>query len=200
MSDPFHITHKYILDNNIQYMYSGVRLNIRRGTGDYPNFDMLRIQRENSEFRKKILKASPSDEERFCIARAPAFRFVEKRNVDKIVDRLLTPTISRKLIAPIYKGEQIDCPRYSYSRSSSEGSSNSLDTVSTNSSSSSRSSKVLKLYGHEKRPKSEVDASVERLLNRQTIMSSFKRREKFRGYFPKWNYNIPEANAITVAN
>jgi len=94
----FHITHKYILNNNIQYLYSGNRTEmLYRGSGDYPNFDQLRINKENSDLKKRTLKTFKFQyqPDKFLLPRAPAFRFYSRHAVSGMVDRLMRPTIAR---------------------------------------------------------------------------------------------------------
>lgn len=95
--DPFHVTYKYILNNDIRYMYSGYpEIYTGRREPDYPNFDMLRLARESSNLKQKTLKVSRfSDQDPFMLPRAPAFRDVNNKKVDKIVHRLLKPRISQ---------------------------------------------------------------------------------------------------------
>lgn len=90
--DNFHVTHRYVLNNDIRYMYSGypLRYNGRREP-DYPNFDMLRLARESSDLKRKTLQISRyRDQDPFRLPRAPAFRDYSKHMVDGVVGRLLT--------------------------------------------------------------------------------------------------------------
>ncbi|KAL3870563.1 hypothetical protein ACJMK2_038626 [Sinanodonta woodiana] len=96
--DPFHVTYGYILNNDIRYMYSGspVDLYRGRGDGDYPNFDMLRIARENVQLKQRTLRVSRyGHDEPFMLPRAPAFRDTPEKKVNIIVSRLMKPTICR---------------------------------------------------------------------------------------------------------
>lgn len=88
--DPFHVTHGYVLKNDIRYMYSGYPLRYTgRREPDYPNFDMLRLARESSDLRRKTLQMSRYSEDPFMLPRAPAFRDYSRHSVDMVVNRLL---------------------------------------------------------------------------------------------------------------
>ncbi|KAH3799529.1 uncharacterized protein LOC127838186 [Dreissena polymorpha] len=92
--DPMHVTYKYVLNNDIRYMYSGYPLRYNgRQSPDYPNFDMLRLARESSDLKRKTLQISRfTDQNPFTLPRAPAFRDYSRHMVNGIVERLLTNT------------------------------------------------------------------------------------------------------------
>lgn len=53
----FKVIYNYVLQNNVRYMYSGLLLLLRyRGSGDYLNFDMFRINRENLDLKKLVFQ------------------------------------------------------------------------------------------------------------------------------------------------
>ena len=92
--DPFHVTYKYVLNNDIRYMYSGYPLRYTgRREPDYPNFDMLRLARESSDLKRKTLRISRMGDDQFMLPRAPAFRDYSRHSVDNVVKRLLNPEI-----------------------------------------------------------------------------------------------------------
>lgn len=90
--DPMHVTYKYVLNNDIRYMYSGYPLRYTgRREPDYPNFDMLRLARESSNLKRKTLQISRyTEQDPFTMPRMPAFRDYSRHMVNGIVDRLLS--------------------------------------------------------------------------------------------------------------
>lgn len=111
----FKVTHQYVLQNNVRYMYSGLPLSLRyRGSGDYPNFDMLRINRENSDLKKLVLQSHEYQRRMntFLIPKAPAFRKYTRHAVDPVVDRLLKPTIAREGFSPEKHSDKFRCKEY----------------------------------------------------------------------------------------
>ena len=93
----FKITHKYVLDNDVRYLYSGTPLSMSyRGSPDYPNFDQLRISKENSSLKKSVLRSTEYEKnlDTFLMPKAPAFRRYVRNKIDPIVTRLLQPTIA----------------------------------------------------------------------------------------------------------
>lgn len=111
----FKVTHNYVLQNNVRYMYSGLPLSLRyRGSGDYPNFDMLRINRENSDLKKLVLQSHEYQRRMntFLIPKAPAFRKYTNHAVDPVVDRLLKPTIAREGFSPEKHSDKFRCKEY----------------------------------------------------------------------------------------
>ena len=96
-------------------MYSGLPLSLRyRGSGDYPNFDMLRINRENSDLKKLVLQSHEYQRRMntFLIPKAPAFRKYTRHAVDPVVDRLLKPTIAREGFSPEKHSDKFRCKEY----------------------------------------------------------------------------------------
>lgn len=96
-------------------MYSGLPLSLRyRGSGDYPNFDMLRINRENSDLKKLVLQSHEYQRRMntFLIPKAPAFRKYTNHAVDPVVDRLLKPTIAREGFSPEKHSDKFRCKEY----------------------------------------------------------------------------------------
>lgn len=153
----FHITHKYILNNDVRYMYSGYPISMKyRGSGDYPNFDMLRISRENSDLKKNILKSSEFVHyDRPLIPRAPALRNYSRHAVTGVVSRLMKTTIARVGVSD-ENIDQLKCKE---------------DIVPED--------KSYKYLSYRRLSKTKVDNIVERLFERNTRMSAMKRREKF---------------------
>ncbi|KAK3088691.1 hypothetical protein FSP39_022446 [Pinctada imbricata] len=95
----FKITHHYVLDHDVRYIYSGSPCTMMyRGSPDYPNFDMLRISRDNSTLKKSVLKSTEYQRnlDTFMMPKAPAFRRYMRNKVDPVVTRLLQPTIARE--------------------------------------------------------------------------------------------------------
>lgn len=92
--DAFHVTYKYALTNGIRYLYSGYPLRYTgREEPDYPNFDMLRLARENSGLRRTILQLGTTEHRKndvFLVPRAPAFKGYGQQTVNRIVSRLHT--------------------------------------------------------------------------------------------------------------
>ena len=159
--DRFHITHRYILNNDVRYMYSGYPEVMKyRGKdyADYPNFDMLRINRENATFKKNILKsfrANEEEEDEFLMPRMPAFRYFSRHNVNGMVNRLMKPTIARVGVS----SDNIDKLRCKE------------DIVEEDKSKSYSSYRKL--------PEDRVKGIANRLLRQHTLMSTMKRRPKF---------------------
>ncbi|XP_069122105.1 uncharacterized protein [Argopecten irradians] len=153
----FHITHKYILNNDVRYMYSGYPIAMKyRGSGDYPNFDMLRISRENSDLKKNILKSTEFvTDGRHLVPKAPALRNFSRHSVNHVVTRLMKPTIARVGVSD----ENINLLRCKE------------DVI--------EEDKSDKYSSYRKLPKTEVDNIVKRLFEQNTRMSAMKRREKF---------------------
>ncbi|XP_060065793.1 uncharacterized protein LOC132546114 [Ylistrum balloti] len=153
----FHITHKYILNNDVRYMYSGYPIAMKyRGSGDYPNFDMLRISRENSDLKKNVLKASDfATDDRYLVPRAPALRNYSRHAVNNVVSRLMKPTIARVGVSD----ENINLLRCKE------------DVI--------EEEKSDKYLSYRRLPKAEVDTIVTRLFSGNTRMSAMKRRSKF---------------------
>lgn len=89
----FHVTHRYILNNDVRYLYSGLPLDlVWRGSPDYPNFDMLRLRRESTKLKQTVLKSSEYNMFKTLLPRAPAFRCVPPDHANKIVKRVTNPS------------------------------------------------------------------------------------------------------------
>lgn len=161
----FRITYNYVCNRNIQYMYAGNRAMLKRGY-DYPNFDMLRLRRENTALKKNILRSNNSNQEReFTIPKAPAFRNFSRFAVTDMVDRLQNPTLSRKM------------------KSSQESIASSVSCPRTASSDYEYPTTMAKeQYGHRALPKEQVDMIVNRLVRQHTVMSEMKQKQKFQGH------------------
>lgn len=103
--DAFHVTYKYVLNNDVRYLYSGYPLRYKgREDPDYPNFDMLRLARESSNLKRKTLKISRySDQDPFMLPRAPAFRDYSKHSVNHIVERLYKPNSRQSSMSSLGK-------------------------------------------------------------------------------------------------
>ncbi|XP_063423174.1 uncharacterized protein LOC134707392 [Mytilus trossulus] len=147
MGDNFHVTHRYVLDNDVRYMYSGSPLSMMYRNPDYPNFDMLRLKRENTSFRRNILQNQMNGT--FLVPRNPALRSFSRHDVSGMVNRLQRTTIARVGVSE----ENLDKLRC-------------RDDVMEPDKSGYASYRKL--------PKAQVDRIVERLLKSRTIMSSMK--------------------------
>lgn len=145
--DNFHVTHKYILDNDVRYMYSGSPLSMMYRNPDYPNFDMLRLKRESTQFRRNILQNHRSDT--FLVPRNPALRSFSRHAVNDMVTRINQTTIASVGVSD----ENLDKLRCKE------------DVMEPDKSG---------FASYRKLPKAEVDKIVERLLKGRTVMSSMK--------------------------
>ena len=147
MGDNFHVTHRYVLDNDVRYMYSGSPLSMMYRNPDYPNFDMLRLDRQRTHSRRSILQNNFKDP--FLVPRNPAFRSFSRHSVDGMVSRLQTTTIARVGVST----ENLNKLRCKD------------DAVAPDKSC---------YASYRKLPKARVDQIVERLLRSKTLMSSMK--------------------------
>lgn len=147
MGDNFHVTHRYVLDNDVRYMYSGSPLSMMYRNPDYPNFDMLRLNREKTEVRRKILQNQVSGT--FLVPRNPALRSFSRHTVNGMVNRLQRTTIARVGVSD----ENLDKLRCKE------------DVMEPDKSG---------FASYRKLPKDKVDRIVQRLLRGKTLMSAMK--------------------------
>ncbi|XP_013413548.1 uncharacterized protein LOC106175924 [Lingula anatina] len=85
----FSTTYNKALKWDIKYTHFGSPVIMQwRNSGDYPNFDMLRIDKENKLLRRNILLASREIYSPKAMPPAPAFRIVSREDADAITQRL----------------------------------------------------------------------------------------------------------------
>ena len=90
-----------IISRDLKHIYSGFPQTMKyRHAAPYPTQDQIRMQEENKDLKKYVLKSSEFVSEYGClIPRAPAFRILSRHDVDRVVTRLRQPTVASKGIS-----------------------------------------------------------------------------------------------------
>lgn len=76
---------------DIRYTHFGGNIDMKyRSSGDYPNFPMLKRQKDDRQLRREILRNAQKNYTNPDLPPAPAFRILSRYEVDEIVDRMQT--------------------------------------------------------------------------------------------------------------